>query len=153
MLSFPIIQFCSVSQLYPTVCNPMDCSLPGSFVHGIFQARVLERGTIAFSVRIETVPFFLFPWFASLSTYCQIFHLFLPLLLLLLIFPLCICYITFAELRHSFFQPLFSFFLVFEDSVDILSSSKILSLAMSHLLISPSKALYIFVSVLFCFVF
>ena len=28
----------------------MDCSLPGFFVHGIFQARVLERGAIAFSV-------------------------------------------------------------------------------------------------------
>ena len=26
----------------PAVCTPMDCSLPGSFVHGIFQARILE---------------------------------------------------------------------------------------------------------------
>ena len=33
----------------PTLCNPMDCSLPGSSVHGIFQARVLEWGAIAFS--------------------------------------------------------------------------------------------------------
>ena len=32
-----------------TLCNPMDCSLPGSPVHGIFQARVLEWGAIAFS--------------------------------------------------------------------------------------------------------
>ena len=31
------------------LCNPMDCSLPGSSVHGIFQARVLEWGAIAFS--------------------------------------------------------------------------------------------------------
>ena len=31
-----------VVQLYPTVHNPIDCSLPGSSVHGIFQARVLE---------------------------------------------------------------------------------------------------------------
>ena len=38
-----------VSQLYPTLSNPMDCSLPGSSVHGIFQARVLEWGAIAFS--------------------------------------------------------------------------------------------------------
>ena len=30
-------------------CDPMDCSLPGSSVHGIFQARVLEWGAIAFS--------------------------------------------------------------------------------------------------------
>ena len=33
----------------PTLCNPMDCSLPGSSIHGVFQARVLEWGAIAFS--------------------------------------------------------------------------------------------------------
>ena len=33
----------------PTLRNPMDCSLPGSSVHGMFQARVLEWGAIAFS--------------------------------------------------------------------------------------------------------
>jgi len=33
----------------PTLSDPMDCSLPGSSVHGIFQARVLEWGAIAFS--------------------------------------------------------------------------------------------------------
>ena len=38
-----------VAQSCPTLSNPMDCSLPGSFVHGIFQARVLEWGAIAFS--------------------------------------------------------------------------------------------------------
>ena len=32
-----------------TLYDPMDCGLPGSFVHGIFQARVLEWGAIAFS--------------------------------------------------------------------------------------------------------
>ena len=31
------------------LCDPMDCSLPGSFVHGIFQARVLEWVAISFS--------------------------------------------------------------------------------------------------------
>ena len=31
-----------VAQSCPTLCNPMDCSLPGSSVHGIFQARILE---------------------------------------------------------------------------------------------------------------
>ena len=36
-------------QSCPTLCNPMDCSLPGSSVHGIFQARVLEWVAIAFS--------------------------------------------------------------------------------------------------------
>ena len=38
-----------VAQSCPTLCDPMDCRLPGSSVHGIFQARVLEWGAIAFS--------------------------------------------------------------------------------------------------------
>ena len=37
-----------VAQLCPTLHNPMDCSPPGSSIHGIFQARVLEWGAIAF---------------------------------------------------------------------------------------------------------
>ena len=40
-----------VAQLCPTLSDPMGCSLPGSSVHGIFQARVLEWGAIAFSDR------------------------------------------------------------------------------------------------------
>ena len=39
-----------VAQSCPTLSDPMDCSLPGSSVHGIFQARVLEWGAIAFSI-------------------------------------------------------------------------------------------------------
>ena len=38
-----------VTQSCPTPSDPMDCSLPGSSIHGIFQARVLEWGAIAFS--------------------------------------------------------------------------------------------------------
>ena len=38
-----------VAQLCPTLIDPMDCSPPGSSVHGIFQGRVLEWGAIAFS--------------------------------------------------------------------------------------------------------
>ena len=38
-----------VTQSCPTLSNPMDCSLPGSSIHGIFQARVPEWGAIAFS--------------------------------------------------------------------------------------------------------
>ena len=48
-----------VTQSCPTLSDPMDCSLPGSSVHGIFQARVLEWGAIAFSElksRIITLP-------------------------------------------------------------------------------------------------
>ena len=33
---------CSVTQSCPTLCSPMDCSPPGSSVHGIFQARILH---------------------------------------------------------------------------------------------------------------
>ena len=36
------------AQSCPTLSDPMDCSLPGSSIHGIFQARVLEWGAIAF---------------------------------------------------------------------------------------------------------
>ena len=39
-----------VTQLCPTLSNPMDYSLPGSSVHGILQARVLEWVAIAFTV-------------------------------------------------------------------------------------------------------
>ena len=38
-----------VAQSCPTLCDPIDCSLSGSSVHGIFQARVLEWITISFS--------------------------------------------------------------------------------------------------------
>ena len=44
-----------VAQSYPTLSNPMDCSLPGSSIHGIFQARVLEWGAIAFSAHASKV--------------------------------------------------------------------------------------------------
>jgi len=40
-----------VTQSCPTLSDPMDCSLPGSSVHGIFQARVLEWGAMAFSTK------------------------------------------------------------------------------------------------------
>ena len=56
-----------VAQSCPTLSDPMDCSLPGSSVHGIFQARVLEWGAIAFSVPIQywlyKITWRLFPLF------------------------------------------------------------------------------------------
>ena len=42
-----------VTQSCPTLCDPMDCSPPGSSTHGIFQARVLEWGAIAFSDHVN----------------------------------------------------------------------------------------------------
>ena len=41
-------------QSFPTLCDPMDCSPPGSSIHGILQARVLEWGAIAFSLHQST---------------------------------------------------------------------------------------------------
>ena len=72
-----------VTQSCPTLCNPMDCSLPGSSVHGILQARVLEWGAIVFS----GLPFYslmkltwigyLRSWFDAVSSklFSHIFHL------------------------------------------------------------------------------
>ena len=54
------------AQSYLTLSDPMDCSLPGSSIHGIFQARVLEWGAIAFSddptdvgnlISVSSLPF------------------------------------------------------------------------------------------------
>ena len=48
-----------VAQLYPTLSDPMDCSLPGSSIYGILQARVLEWGAIAFSINKAEIDVFL----------------------------------------------------------------------------------------------
>ena len=52
-----------VAQSCPTLSDLMDCSLPGSSVHGIFQARVLEWGAIAFSERTPSICVVLFFFF------------------------------------------------------------------------------------------
>ena len=44
-----IQKWSEVDQLCTTLCNPTDCSLPDSSIHGIFQARVLARVAISFS--------------------------------------------------------------------------------------------------------
>ena len=43
-----------VAQSCLTLRDPIDCSLPGSSVHGIFQARVLDWGAVAFSEELDT---------------------------------------------------------------------------------------------------
>ena len=48
-----------------TLSDPMDCSLPGSSVHGIFQARVLEWDAIAFSYSMDIESYKLFMKFFS----------------------------------------------------------------------------------------
>ena len=54
-----------VAQSFLTLSDPMDCSLPGSSVHGIFQARVLEWGAIAFSHNygLREAYNYMFIWF------------------------------------------------------------------------------------------
>ena len=47
-----------VAQSCLTLSDPMDCSLLGSSVHGVFQARVLERGAITFSKMEDSVGYF-----------------------------------------------------------------------------------------------
>ena len=51
-----------VTQSCPTLRDPMDCSLPGSSIYGIFQARVLEWGAIAFSEHRRIDVFELWCW-------------------------------------------------------------------------------------------
>ena len=54
-----------VTQLCLTLRDPMDCSLPGSSIHGVFQARVLEWGAIVFSclhIRSVQITPFEFEW-------------------------------------------------------------------------------------------
>ena len=53
-----------VAQSCPTLCDPMDCSLPGFSVRGIFQARVLERVAISFSM--DGISIGLFMWLTCL---------------------------------------------------------------------------------------
>ena len=48
-----------VVQSCPTLSDPVDCSIPGSSIHGIFQAQVLEWGAIAFSalaLQVDSLP-------------------------------------------------------------------------------------------------
>ena len=47
----PEVKWSEVGQSCPTLCDPMDCSLPGFSVHGILQARILERVAFSFSRR------------------------------------------------------------------------------------------------------
>ena len=59
-----------VTQSCPTPSDPMDCSPPGPSVHGIFQARVLEWGAIAFSVSLSSESNLATAWWFLLSHSC-----------------------------------------------------------------------------------
>ena len=101
--SFCEIKWSEVTQSCPTLCDPMDCSLPGSSLHGILQARVLEWVDISFSrgsfrprdwTWVSCIPGRHFNLWAtsSLCTYPEIF--------------LCICkhpyhYFWKIDIRHT----------------------------------------------------
>ena len=51
-----------VAESFPTLSDPMDCVPPGSSVHGIFQARVLERSAIAFWEIVKDREAWCAPW-------------------------------------------------------------------------------------------
>ena len=57
-----------VVQSCPTPSDPMDCSLPGPSIHGIFQTRVLEWVAIAFSARSHSRHHYLVFWFSPAET-------------------------------------------------------------------------------------
>ena len=65
-----------VAQSCPTLCDPMDCSLPGSSVHGIFQARVLEWGATAFSHYLLRSQFVILPPKPSLGHFALLVSFF-----------------------------------------------------------------------------
>ena len=66
-----------VTQSCPTLCDLMDCSLPGSSVHGIFQARVLEWVAIAFPTsnmyKISSRRYWRISWIKYVRVYCSEF--------------------------------------------------------------------------------
>ena len=61
---------CSVTQSCPTLCDPMDCSQPGSSVHGVLQARILEWVAISYSRDASAISMHVSPpsWGSLLPT-------------------------------------------------------------------------------------
>ena len=86
-----------VAQSCPTLCDPMDCSLPGSSVHGIPQAGVLEWGAIAFSNKSSYHP---------LKTTILVY--FLPLFSINKLFLSCLVTFSYSFLLFSFFFQIFT---------------------------------------------
>ena len=77
------VHACSIAQLCLTLCNPMDCSPPGSSVHGIFQARILEptSGNDFSTQGLNPPLLYLLHWLADslLLSYLGSPHIIIPL--------------------------------------------------------------------------
>jgi len=97
-----------VAQLCPTLSDPMDCSPPGSSIRGIFQARVLEWGAIAFSDEFSVcwiLTSYQLMWYANIFSFGRLSFILLmvslvvqkslvwysPTCLFFLLLPLCVC--------------------------------------------------------------
>ena len=63
------VSLSEVAQSCPTLCDPMDCSLPGSSLHGILQARVLEWGAISVSLGLFKKMIYCFSFFHEGTEY------------------------------------------------------------------------------------
>ena len=81
-----------VTQSCPTLRNPMDCSLPGSSIDGIFQARVLEWVAIAFSESYRVV-YFTSAIISKQSIYFLILLKLLPENIVCIIFGIYCCFL------------------------------------------------------------
>ena len=97
-----------VAQSCPTLSNPMDCSPPGSSICGIFQARVLEWGAMAFSDEFSVcwiLTSYQLMWYANIFSFGRLSFILLmvslvvqkslvwysPTCLFFLLLPLCVC--------------------------------------------------------------
>ena len=63
-----------VAQSCLTLRDPMDCSLPGSSIHGIFQARELEWVAIAFSDDMDSTPYLSKPLFVDIEVVSRLLN-------------------------------------------------------------------------------
>ena len=93
-----------VAQSCPTLSNPTDCSLPGSSIHGIFQARVLEWVPLPSPNLDDYITIFALVDRSSYSFPCILFSTFISLLLFLAFFFECPSFLSFkSNLLFSFF--------------------------------------------------
>ena len=112
-----------VAQSYPTLCDPMDYSPPGSSIHGICQARVLEWGAITFSLNSFISPtnftsidkyIWYYPCYCHQTTltiyclFCNIFYIFWPFLWRKKLFPRSLFRLHVCMLSHFGHVQLFA---------------------------------------------
>ena len=95
-----------VAQSCPTLRNPMNCSLPGSSIHGIFQARVLEWGAITFSILVLG---FLINTYLFCGSILLIYFILTTIMMLLSLLPLFLVCLgwdlqCFSQLSSSVFR-------------------------------------------------